>query len=287
VVGQLHGDLSVSFFGGDCEQDLIQSSRLKDIATDLTYLFNDTGHWFPFLNLNFFLQSLWDADERSRIQPSFVLAGLAMATLMKSSETELASSGRNRALWLRDAAQAALESAWNSDWIDATLAEAALILALFESSAHPQHNPDRVASSLVFLDTIIQSLALTSIDADDPDVSLFTSHNVPIVSTNNASEESLHSHDRKCSCIPADAAHPRDPFTSWSYPLPWDSSWSAVEIRDEECRRLCWSALSIVASYTAQCAAFNREPPTLFLSNPRNVRRFLIISPDVLDKFVL
>jgi len=89
--------------------------------------FNDTGHWFPFLNLNFFLQSLWDADERSRIQPSFVLAGLAMATLMKSSETELASSGRNRALWLRDAAQAALESAWNSDWIDATLAEAALV----------------------------------------------------------------------------------------------------------------------------------------------------------------
>ena len=38
---------------------------------------------------------------------------------------------------------------------------------------------------------------------------------------------------------------------------------------------MCWSALSIVASYTAQCAAFNREPPTLFLSNPRNVRRFL------------
>lgn len=50
-----------------------------------------------------------------------------MATLMKSSETELGSVGRNRALWLRNAAQRALESSWNTQWIDSTLAEAALV----------------------------------------------------------------------------------------------------------------------------------------------------------------
>jgi hypothetical protein len=151
---------------------------------------------------------------------------------------------------------------------------------LFESSAHPQHNPDRLASSLVFLDNIIRHISLTSIDADDPDVSLFTSRSVPVVNPNSPNE--LNPHDRKCLCIPVDTTHPRDPFTSWSYPLPWDSSWTAVEIRDEECRRLCWSALSIVASYTSQCVAFNRDPPNLFLSNPKN---YAILFPgEVMDR---
>lgn len=50
-----------------------------------------------------------------------------MATLMKSSETELGSAGRNRALWLRDAAQSSIETAWQTEVIDHNLAEAALV----------------------------------------------------------------------------------------------------------------------------------------------------------------
>jgi hypothetical protein len=51
-----------------------------------------------------------------------------MATLMKSSESELGEAGRTRALWLRDTAQRHLESSWNCQWIDPTLAEAALVI---------------------------------------------------------------------------------------------------------------------------------------------------------------
>jgi hypothetical protein len=61
------------------------------------------------------------------MQPSLVFAGLALATLMKSSEMELGSAGRERAIWLRDKAQAWLEMSWNSQWIDMTLAKAALV----------------------------------------------------------------------------------------------------------------------------------------------------------------
>ena len=43
------------------------------------------------------------------------------------------------------------------------------------------------------------------------------------------------------------------------------------EIRDEECRRVCWNALGLVTSYAAQYAAFDHEMPNLFLTDPSNV----------------
>lgn len=46
---------------------------------------------------------------------------------MKSSEAGFGAEGRDRAMWLRRIAQVELEKAWNSEWIDATLAEAALV----------------------------------------------------------------------------------------------------------------------------------------------------------------
>ena len=63
------------------------------------------------------------------MQPSLVFAGLALSTLMRSSEMELGTAGRTRAAWLRDQAQASLEASWNAQWIDMTLAKAALVRA--------------------------------------------------------------------------------------------------------------------------------------------------------------
>jgi len=81
--------------------------------------------------------------------------------------------------------------------------------------------------------------------------------------------------DRKCSCIPSNTPIPQDHLSSfWSCPLPWDSTWSATEARKEQSRRLCWSALNLVASYTSRCALFNKKTPDFFLSDPANVCRF-------------
>lgn len=140
------------------------------------------------------------------------------------------------------------------------------ILTLFESSVHPQYNPDRISTSLVFLDDIIRHLGLTSIDSSDIDVNIYPQGSVPVVSTPGPDDK-----DRKCTCIPVDAAHPPDPVTSWSYPPPWDSSWTPNQIRDEECRRVCWCAVGLIASYGAQCVAFDRKCPELFLSDCSNV----------------
>lgn len=80
------------------------------------------------MNLSYFLKTLWNEEERLRIQPAFILAGLAMSTLMKSSEVELRGSGRSRAMWFAEGAKAALVAAWDAaEWVDATLAEAALV----------------------------------------------------------------------------------------------------------------------------------------------------------------
>lgn len=150
------------------------------------------------------------------------------------------------------------------------------MLALFESSAHPQYSPGRAASSLSYLDNIIRRLQLTIIDRNDPDVSLFKPHYVPSVKTRSPSGPK--GHTQKCSCIP-NANLPPDHFSSsWSYAPPWDPSWSASEVYKEECRRLCWSALTLIAGHTSQSAAFDKEPSQFYLTDPGNVRVLPFVS---------
>ncbi|KAF8557671.1 hypothetical protein OG21DRAFT_1505168 [Imleria badia] len=256
-----------------------RDQSLKDIASDLSSLFTTTGYWLSFVNVPDFMRSLYDPEERSLMQPSLVFAGLALATLMKSSEMELGTAGRTRAAWLRDQAQASLEASWNGQWIDITLAKAALILAVFESSAHHLYTPERERQSLILLDHIVRALGLTFLDNNEPEVSAFTPNTVPIAhkrSYDGMSKDSLRSprsSSRKCACIPLNSSMATDHFSSsWSYAPPWDPAWTPDEMHKEACRRLCWSALNLVASYTSHCIAFRKEPTDLYLTDPANFR---------------
>lgn len=188
-------------------------------------------------------------------------AYLAMAKFVRSSEIELGARGRAQALRLRDVAQAHLQESWNMQWVDLGLAEAALVLALFETSAHPQHDDANADAALVLLDKIIETLQLTVLDARDHDT-LDHSTGVPTVA---------HGHTplkKRCECTTA----PADGTSSWSFQPAWDSLWSAEEARAEETRRLCWSALVLVANHTVARAAEQREPLCLFLIDSSNVR---------------
>lgn len=51
----------------------------------------------------------------------------------------------------------------------------------------------------------------------------------------------------------------------------WDTNWDQVEVENEETRRLCWSALMLVASHTSACVAHDRKPLELFLTDSSNV----------------
>ncbi|KIK57927.1 hypothetical protein GYMLUDRAFT_228507 [Collybiopsis luxurians FD-317 M1] len=255
----------------------LNNYSIKDIADNAKYLFNDTGHLLSFLNIDFFLETLFDTESRTTIRPALVYSILAMAMLMKSSEAEYGADGRAEALLLRESAQASLEASFNSGWIDTMLVEAGLILTLFEMSIHPQYNPERIEKALEFLDNIIHHLGLTSIDSSDPDVNSYPAGGVPVVMTPGPDDP-----DRRCTCIPLDALNPPDPVTSWSYPPPWDSSWSPAQIRDEECRRVCWCALSLVANFNAQCVVFGCKRPELFLNDCSN---FTLLFPgEVVDR---
>jgi len=91
---------------------------------------NNTGHFLAYLNINFMVKRLLrdDSDERLRNQPAFVLACLALAKLMKSSTMEGSSLGLQQAMILGSDAHAAFRDAISLQWIDATLAEAVLVI---------------------------------------------------------------------------------------------------------------------------------------------------------------
>ena len=78
------------------------------------------------------------------------------------------------------------------------------MLALFESSAHPQYSRPRAASSISYLDNIIRRLQLTVIDNNDPDVK---PHHVPSVKPRSGSEpkdlSEVFMHSAASECQPA------------------------------------------------------------------------------------
>ncbi|KAL1945856.1 hypothetical protein VTO73DRAFT_1858 [Trametes versicolor] len=239
----------------------------QDIITDITFLFSTSSYWLSFVCLPILIRDLGDPTQRGRLQP-FIMSALAMAMLMKSSELECGPKGRDLACLFHQRAKASLLSACNSQSVDYTLAEAALMQALFESSAHPNYSSKEATSALELLDRIIHVLSLTSMDRGDSSASSFHRGSAPIVDTG-------HGHRRPTTCICTGHLFtpnsPSDPkYLSQSFSPPWDPQWGEEEIRKEECRRLCWCALTLVSTYTAQCAAFHTEPMEFRLADPAN-----------------
>ncbi|EGN98357.1 hypothetical protein SERLA73DRAFT_123675 [Serpula lacrymans var. lacrymans S7.3] len=246
-------------------------------------------------------------QKRDQMQPSLVIAALAIATFFQSSEAGLGEEGRKKALRLRDIAQGSLEASLNGRWIDETLAQAAWLLAMFEVCAHPLHSTERSASSMVMLDTIIRSLSLTFLDANDPHASKFAPRTVPTVpvahsntswspsdvppaypiprtyypssgvnynySSTQVSTSSTKV-DKGCSCASLSlgqrwsGASEHTPL--WLSTPAWDENWTDGEIRKESCRRLCWSALMLTAGHSSYTNSCNRLGPELFLVEPAN-----------------
>jgi hypothetical protein len=112
------------------------------------------------------------------------------------------------------------------------------------------------------------------IDIDEPDVSVYNARSTPMVSYPGD-----YSVSDRCACIrtavssPTSDAVPERYSFSFAFNPPWDPNWTIEERRKEECRRICWSALNLIANYTAQCAAFHQDPIELHLMEPANVSK--------------
>lgn len=134
----------------------------------------------------------------------------------------------------------------------------------------------------MFVDRIITNTSLSMIDMDDPDVSLYRNRSIPVVAL-----PSGYQFPPQCSCVcsaistgtrtppPLPNGLPERFSFNFAFNPPWDPNWTIQERRAEECRRVCWSALNLVANYTAQCAAFHQEPVELRLMEPANVSTLL------------
>ena len=61
------------------------------------------------------------------MQPSLVLASLAVSIYLQSSELGMGQEGRRMALKLRDEAQGMLQASLNARWVDESLAQAAWV----------------------------------------------------------------------------------------------------------------------------------------------------------------
>ncbi|KAJ7095744.1 hypothetical protein B0H15DRAFT_774458 [Mycena belliarum] len=279
------------------------------ISADLRLLFRASNYWFSFMHAPTFFLTFHDPSKRERIQPSLVLAVLAMSTFWQSSEIGLGHHGRQRALTFRDEAQSALEASFNAGWVDDTLAQAAWLLAMFEICAHPLHSSDRSSSAMKRLDSIIRALSLTMVDANDPYTSTFPRGKVPAVASPASAPPGLglglmprsghpqyphsHSHasamhvsaDRGCACVSLTLgvqwapAHEHTP--AWAKTPAWDTSWSEAEIRKESCRRLCWSSIILAAGHSNYTFANRSHIVELFISDPSNYA--LLFSGESLD----
>ncbi len=166
------------------------------------------------------------------------------------------------------------------------------LLALFEVCAHPHHSTTRSVSAIQMLDSIIRSLSLTVVDADDPDTSVFVAGEVPRVpaTSNRWSPTSAFFSSRiepsyrapssspggtGCNCNsltlgkhwPSSLEH----TPLWATTPAWDPAWSEADIRKESSRRLCWAAISLAAGHVSYAFANNHLTPDLFIADPGNV----------------
>jgi hypothetical protein len=303
-----------------------RNSTVSQIIKDVRFIFRSSHYWFSFLNVPRFFNNFADPARRCHMQPSLLLSLLAVSTFLQSPRRENPEESRRMAVLLRDEAQGYLEASLYARAIDEELAQAAWVrlslsmrrlrlillliskvLSFFEICAHPQHQMTRIHASLNTLDSIIRSLAISYLDANDPSTSKFTRNAVPIVEVSSEQyfsppqpylsspmasltqtqqyvqqqQVAVDPTVRAASC-PCDSlslgfqwpeAQTQVPL--WVATPMWNRDWSEGEIKKEECRRLCWSTLMLVSGHTSFAAAVNWGNLDLFMIEPSNVRAFL------------
>ena len=97
------------------------------ISDDIRFIFRFSPYWFSFLNVPRFYNNFLDPYRRNRMQPSLLLALLAVSRFLQSAGQESPAEARRLALLLRDEAQGYLEASLHARAIDVELAEAAWV----------------------------------------------------------------------------------------------------------------------------------------------------------------
>jgi len=100
---------------------------ISKIVEDVRFILKSSIHWFSFLNVPRFYNNLLDPYRRSRMQPSLLLALLAVSKCLQSPAQKSPAESHRLAMLLRDEAQGYLEASLHSRAIDVELAQAAWV----------------------------------------------------------------------------------------------------------------------------------------------------------------
>jgi hypothetical protein len=104
-----------------------RDASFVQIIEDVRFVFKSSSYWFSFLNVPRFYNTFMNPTCRGHMQPSLLLSLLAVSTFLQSTTRPCPEENRQKALMLRDEAQAALEASLYARAINGELAQAAWV----------------------------------------------------------------------------------------------------------------------------------------------------------------
>lgn len=165
-----------------------------------------------------------------------------------------------------DASRSMLQQSIVSQSLDPSMAQAALVLTVFETFPHAYYTNQRFEEALQQTDTVIRAFRLLSMDVNDERTTVFIPHHAPSV-LDGASPQ-MGGESAVAVSGPVDAAVSK----RWAPPIEWPLEWDLEQIHREELRRLCWTACNFAGQSTLFRMA-NDQPvvSSLHLFKPENV----------------
>ena len=228
--------------------------------------------WFQFLNRSLFFTTLYHEIDRYEIQPALILAMLAVTTLVKSANQGPHAVGKQNAITFADAARSMIQQSIVANKVDPTLAQAALVLMAFEFYPYPQHSQERTISAVHLFDSIAHMFQLLAGDVSDDRVSIFIPGAVPVLTITSAPTTVTTTHEEIVrSSQEAEEEEEIQQLVKWSPQPQWPVHWSVAQVRQDEARRMCWTASSMIANLSLWMHTLGMHPPDLYMTNPANV----------------
>ncbi|KAF9519727.1 hypothetical protein BS47DRAFT_1083978 [Hydnum rufescens UP504] len=255
----------------------------RRIMEDLSHLFRISNSFIACINVPLFFSTFHHPSQREHVQPSLVLAMLALSTLLQSSEIGFGQEGRLKALELRDLAQSHFDMSLNCGWVSPDLAQAALLLVVFEASCHPAHLETRARSALFLLDSFILGLGLLDLDKGEYNVTTFSPNSMPSLVgpfSNPIGQAAIGqgATKRGCSCshfqLSNTSPSSRKITPLWFASPGWSEEWAVVETRREEQRRLIWNTLTVTSGHLSYYDYVERTSLKLSIARPWNFKVF-------------
>jgi len=145
------------------------------------------------------------------------------------------------------------------------------LIAFFEICAHPRYSTQRASSSMMMLDSLVRYMNLITIDVGDARVIRWPESAPPIIPRPRRTSPTYDA----CTCRDQTLGRqwPLAATTvpSWISTPSWPEGLPESEIQKEECRRLIWSSVQLLAGYNSYSVAQGTQVVNFALCKASNV----------------